>query len=84
LTKDLWGAIAAKTTAITFVDLKKWLADADQETEIKIFEGKGKKKALPLPSPPKAKPKAKKHDNRDKEVVKQKHKKISKFDEEGV
>jgi len=59
------------------------LKESDQEAEVKKFEGKGKKKAPSSPN----KPKAKKHDDRDKTLVKRRHKKtinLSDSDEEAV
>lgn len=79
--QELWGDVAKR--AITFVDLRRWLKERDREAEVKKFEGKGKKKAPPSPN----KPRPKKHDDRDKTLVKRKHKKTinrSDSDEEAV
>jgi len=56
---------------ISFI-FKKWLKEKDQEVEVKKYDRKGKKKAPPSPS--KASPKQKKHDERDKTLVKRRHK----------
>ncbi|KIJ99461.1 hypothetical protein K443DRAFT_8417 [Laccaria amethystina LaAM-08-1] len=68
--QEIWGDTAQR--AITFVDLRRWLKERDREAEVKKYEGKGKKKAPLSPT----KPKPKKHDDRDKTLVKRKHKKI--------
>jgi hypothetical protein len=67
-TKELWNE---DNRTLTFADLKKWLEEKDREVDIKKQDGKGKRKAPQ--SPPKLK--KKKHDERDRSVVKRKHKK---------
>jgi hypothetical protein len=69
-TKELWNVDAKRT--LTFADLKKWLEEKDREVDIKKDE-KGKRKAPQSSSPPKLK--KKRHDERDRAVVKRKHKK---------
>ena len=81
--QEIWGDTSKR--AITFVDLKKWLKEKDREVEVKKYDRKEKKKAPPSPS--KALPKQKKHDERDKTLVKRRHKTTKKAmdsDEEEV